>query len=377
MMDDNTSFEEILTNVKKYMILEGVDEYIIDLILSSILSIYTERPVWMSLIGPPASGKSELLNIVRKVDKVHFLSNISAKTLFSGHSSANGGFMIREVKKRGIILFTDWTTIISKDSSTRKEIYNQLRIIHDGEAGLETGIETGNKKVWKGKIALIVNVTEAIEKFKNSSNDLGERFLYFNYNPKVDASRIIAMQDIDVSIKIKVQEKVKLYLESLKEKVSQFKIIDEDKEYLLRVSKIISIGRSVVERDSRTRAVEHVHFPEMPHRIYKALSSLFISLMLVNGDKDRTKEIISTVAYSTIPVNRKKIIIIIKINKREITTREFYDILKVAPSKLARTLEDMLLQDIIQRRTVEKTNTNYYKLTNKFESYYRIQTNDD
>ena len=363
---ESITYSEILSDIKKYMILQGRDEFIIDLILASSLSIYTERPVWLMIIAPPSSGKTELLDIIRKVNKVHFLSNITAKTLFSGHSSANGGFMIRVVKKLGILLFPDFTTIISQDSRNRNGIYNQLRVIYDGVAGLETGIETGNSKVWVGKIALIANVTEVIERLKDSSNDLGERFLYFNYYPKVDASKIIGLQNYDTNIKKKVQKRVIIFLESLKNNVSQFIITEEDKEYLLRVSEFISIGRSIVDRNSRTREVEHVHQPERPFRLFKALSSLFISLMLVNNNKERTKKIISSVSFSTIPLYRKKIVQIILHFKKEISTNEFNSFLNISSSKIGRTLEDMVLQKMITIVKKKDNKENYYNITEKF-----------
>lgn len=366
-MKDSISFPEILTDIKKYMILEGKDEYIIDLILATSLSIiYTNRPVWLVIIAPPSSGKTELLDIIRKVDKVHFLSNITAKTLFSGHSSAQGGFMIREVKKRGIILFPDFTTIINQDSRNRRGIYNQLRVIYDGVAGLETGIETGNTKVWKGKIALIANTTEAIETLKNSSNDLGERFFYYNYKPNVDDSKIISKGEFDEQIKLVVQKKVKVLLESLKKDIEEFKVTEEVKTYLLRVARFISIGRSVVQRDSRRRDVELVNQPEQPYRIFNSLVSLFSSLFVINKDKKRTMSIIWEIALSTIPTLRREIFLILRKRDGSTSTKELKGSIKVSPSVLGRALHDMILQNMVEQVEGENEEENYFILIDEF-----------
>lgn len=169
------TFREIADNIKKYLILEGKDEYIIDLILATAMSIDTERPVWLMIVAAPSSGKTEILNILSKVKQVHLLYNITPRFLFSGHRDARGGYMLRQVKKRGVLLFPDFTTILSMNSRARNEIFNQLRVIYDGKAGLGTGIDEGKAKTWTGMDTVISNVTESIERIKNRQSDMGKR----------------------------------------------------------------------------------------------------------------------------------------------------------------------------------------------------------
>ena len=41
-------------------------------------------PVWLMLIGPPSSAKTELIVLLRQLKHVHFLSDLSPNTLASG-----------------------------------------------------------------------------------------------------------------------------------------------------------------------------------------------------------------------------------------------------------------------------------------------------
>ncbi len=174
-------FKNIIEEVKKHLFLEGESEYIIDLYLAVALSIHLERPVWLMIVAPPSSGKTELLNLIKGIEHYHPLGNITPKTLFSNHPLASGGYMFREVKEKGLLVFSDFTTILSQNSKNRNEIFNQLRIIFDGEASVASGIDTQKGRLWKGKVGVLATVTEAMERIKETQNDLGERFLYYNH----------------------------------------------------------------------------------------------------------------------------------------------------------------------------------------------------
>ena len=273
------TFNEILTAIKKYMILEGQDEHIIDLLLATALSLELNRPIWLMIIAPPSSGKTELLNTLTKLENYHPLHNLTPKFLFSGHPLAQGGYMNRKVKERGLLAFPDFTTVLSLDSKPRNIIFNQLRVIYDGKAGLGTGIDSGNYNTWEGKIALIALVTEAIEKLKEKSSDLGERFLYYNYFSKELDEESFVNRQMNDPLKKFVPDSVLEFISSRTKLITQKSVSEEEIKWIFRLAKFIAYGRATVERDGYKREISNIHQPEKPFRIFTALEGLYKSLI--------------------------------------------------------------------------------------------------
>ena len=156
--------------------------YIVDLVLATRISLRFKEPLWLCIQGAPSSGKTEVLKMLKDDPMCHPLYDITGKTLFSGANGAEGGYIPREVKDEGILIFPDFTTVLSGPKYTQSNIMSQLRVIHDGNASKLTGIDTKRKKPWSGKVGLLVAVTDAIEVFKKKASILGERWLYYQHS---------------------------------------------------------------------------------------------------------------------------------------------------------------------------------------------------
>ena len=356
----NTEFESILKKVKQFLVLENNAEHIIDLYLATALSIETERPVWLMVIAPPSSGKTELIRLVDKVDNYHALFNITARTLFSSHPMANGGYMIREVGEKGLIVFPDFTTILSQNSKVRNEIFNQLRIIFDGRAGQGSGIDIGSIRQWNGKVAILANVTETIEKIKETQNDRGERFLYYRFNPgEIDYSRLELLVKSEES-KEMIGNIVKEYLDECKDHLSKISISTENENKLYVIAKFISIGRATVERDGYGRNVSDIHQPEQPFRVFGLLKNLFKCLSVINDDEKRSFTIIQRIAKCSIPKHRLFAIAITYNQGYGVPIEGYISALGVSESKVRRILEDLTKQKILRIQTDMKEKQFFY-----------------
>lgn len=366
-----SEFESILKKVKQFLVLEGNFARIVDLYLASALSIETERPVWLMVIAPPSSGKTELIRLVDKVDNYHALFNITARTLFSSHPMANGGYMIREVGEKGLIVFPDFTTILSQNSKVRNEIFNQLRIIFDGRAGQGSGIDVGSIRQWNGKVAILATVTETIEKIKETQNDLGERFLYYRFSPpEIDYSRLEQLAKSEAS-KESIGNTVKEYLDECKNHLSETIISAENENKLYMIAKFISIGRATVERDGYGRSISDIHIPEQPFRVFGLLKSLFKCLYTINGDEVRSFEIIQLIAKSSIPKFRMMAIATTYFQDYGVPIEGYISALGVSESKVRRILEDLTKQKILHIQTNTKDKQFFY-LTEDF----RLKVNE-
>ena len=280
--------------------------YIVDLVLATRISLRFKKPLWLCIQGAPSSGKTEVLNMLKDNPKCHFLYDITGKTLFSGANGAEGGYIPREVGDEGIIIFPDFTTVLSGPKYTQSNIMSQLRVIHDGDASRLTGIDTKRKKPWSGKVGLLLAVTDAIEGFKKKAATLGERWLYYRhfvpeFKPKdykkpsipKEFPKEVLDECIDMMNKVSLPE----WSDSLDRKINC-------------AAYWIAQSRAVIKRDSRTKEIGHVFPFEGPFRLINQLSTLLNSLIMLhmNQYSSRINKIFIEVVTGCVPRDRMELI---------------------------------------------------------------------
>lgn len=366
-------YREILEEIKSVYGFTDDELKVFDLILGTALSIKTERPNWVMIVAPPSSGKSQLLDLLKQIPNLHFLSNITPKFLFSGYENAKGGYIPREVKGSGVLVFQDFTTIMSLSSRERSVIFNQLRMIFDGQASLGTGITTKKVKHWQGRVAIITTVTESIEKIKEKLTDLGERFLYFNFNPTVKDNFLETNLDNKEKRIKSIQEKIRrLYFTSQKD-LSKVELPAELKKHMFNCAGMIGWGRTSVDRNGYKRDIEFVHQREKPYRTYELLKNVTLSIIAINRDTERTKKVISQITASSIPKIRMQIIVRVLRSKKQVDLQILCKHIKVSTTKVRRTVEDLVVLDILKVEKIGKGNTQHflYSFTKEFEELFR------
>ncbi len=255
--------------------------------------------------------------------------------------------MIREVGKEGILAFPDFTTVLSMNANARREVFNQLRVIYDGEAGLGTGIDTGRARTWQGKVAVVACVTEMMERFKERSSDLGERYLYYKYSPAQVDAPFIAPPDGEEA-RTGVPGLVRQFVTEIIPHLANTPLSEDECRLIFTLAEFIARGRAIVERDGYSRAIRLIHDPEQPYRIDIALRNLYLCLVVVNGgERERAKRIIREVCVSTVPTVRMAVIDHLGYSGRPCTQREIEDDLRFPAEGLRRTIEDLLAQGIL------------------------------
>ena len=283
------------------------DGYIVDLVLAARISLRFKKPLWLCIQGPPSSGKTEILNMLKERDpKCHYLYDITGKTLFSGANGAEGGYIPREVKNEGIIIFPDFTTVLSAPIYLQLNIMSQLRIIHDGDASRLTGIDTNRKRPWSGKVGVLIGVTDAIEGFKKKAASLGERFLYYrHFVPEFNA---IDYRKPPIPEQFPEDELNELF--ELMNSINPSERSDEMERKINCAASWIARGRAVVKRDSRTKEIDQVFPPEEPYRLIEQLSTLLNSLIIIhmNQVSDRVQKIFMDVVTGCVPRDRMEIV---------------------------------------------------------------------
>ena len=331
--------------------------YIVDLVLATRISLRFKEPLWLCIQGAPSSGKTEVLNMLKDNPKCHFLYDITGKTLFSGANGAEGGYIPREVKDEGILIFPDFTTVLSGPKYTQSNIMSQLRVIHDGDASRLTGIDTNRKIPWSGKVGVLLAVTDAIEGFKKKASSLGERFLYYRHD--VPEFNPIDYKKPSIPLEFPKEELVKNI--DMMNKVDLPGLSDDWYIKIKCAAYWIARGRRAVHRDSRTKEIIQIFPPEEPYRLIEQFSTLIRSLILVHTHyNERTDDIFRHVVYSCIPIDRITIISS-TFHSKDCSVNKGYlnEFLPYSKSKIHILLEDMVKLDLI----VKKEDKYYLELT--------------
>jgi len=355
------AFTLIKNHFNSYMNLgEG---YIVDLVLATRISLRFKKPLWLCIQGAPSSGKTEVLKMLKDDPMCHPLYDITGKTLFSGANGAEGGYIPREVGEKGIIIFPDFTTVLSAPKYTQSNIMSQLRVIHDGDASRLTGIDTNRREHWSGKVGVLLAVTDAIEGFKKKASSLGERFLYHRHIvPDFDPFEFKKLITPKAMSKAEMDNYMDLYCNLID-------LPEWSEELQLKINcaaKWIAMGRTVVHRDSRTKEIIQIFQPEEPYRLITQLSTLMKSLILVHTHYiERTDDIFMSVVFSCIPIDRMAIISSTFDSEDGSVSKGYLnDLLPYSKSKIHSLIEDMVELSLI----VKEEDKYYLELT--FGSLY-------
>ena len=126
-------------------------------------------PVWLGLIAPPSSAKTEILNSLSKLPKVVQVSSLSPASFLSATSKKDQdeestGGLLSQIGEFGIIVLKDFTTMLSLRPEVNAEVLAALREVFDGRYTRHVGTDGGRTMTWNGKVGLIFASTEAFDR---------------------------------------------------------------------------------------------------------------------------------------------------------------------------------------------------------------------
>lgn len=173
-----TPAEIVLNEVHRW--LELADDLLPTVVLTTVVAnkLSGLDPVWVMIVAPPSSGKTEVISAVEEIEGVYPLGKLTGRTFVSGMVGDNRSLLLR-LSRLGKWLMThkDWGTVMSLNPNERNEVLAQLRQIYDGKVDAEYG--TGARVKWRGKLGFIVGATPAVDRLQAWSTSLGERFVQF------------------------------------------------------------------------------------------------------------------------------------------------------------------------------------------------------
>jgi hypothetical protein len=309
-------FEGVLSVFRE--VLHLPDPGIVELLLAAVVANrMAGAPLWLLFVGPPSSGKTEVLDSTGRLPDTHAVSVFTEAGLLSGSAvrdgddRATGGLLI-EIGERGVLVFKDFTTVVSEHDSTRNRLFACLREIYDGRFTRLLGTKGGRTFEWEGKAGLIGGVTEAIDTVNLGL--LGERFVYYRLPDLTEpdsykASKLtLANLGHQQENRDRLARVVERFLANLVLPEVAASLDASTDEWLIVLGALGARCRSSVVRGGHDRQLEQVPSPERPPRLLAQLGQLYSALSVIGVERHETRRIVAQIALDGMTRGRRSVL---------------------------------------------------------------------
>lgn len=328
-------------------------------------------PLWLHVIGDPASGKTEaLMNLLVDVSPDHHVQGeLSTNTFLSGLTKGRGNghmnSLLNRIGPRGMLIFPDFTTFLESDPATVGIVAGQFRSIFDGHYKKEVGVE---KKIeWRGNLSVVTALTPGREPAWNEHNSGGERFVTVRWRQPEDKEQLALMaigNSLNQEEKLGRYEESRLAVRMLVNGVigqglgeltlPRSPVVKELEEFgIPALAGLVTMTRNMPARADGHQA-SHALSDESPARIGQQLVNTARGLAAMRRKDEIGREelrIVRRLALDTIPPERKWVIdAFVKSKEMELQAAEIKPFTEYrSDTGLARTLQDMYAINILQR----------------------------
>lgn len=328
-----TKLQEIKERWGEYIILR--DDRALDVILGTVIGnqLIDRDPIWALIVTISSGGKSTLLAPCVDIENIHFCDDLTEKTLLSGYKIKGKNASLLTMIGSGTIIFSDFTSILSKNPVAKGEILSQLKLVYDRKLSKHTG--TGAVS-WEGKIGVIAGATPDIYAHLEQGRSMGERFLYYWLDVPTDEEISKKQQETNISAK-EMTDVMKVhyndYYESVKEWIAkhgvpELDMTDEQRERVRQASMFCVAGKATVHTNFKTGKVDQIPHKASVGRDFKSFEALLLSFQVMYAyetDDPKAKvqdwmiDIVEKCAYSSINRERRAILEILADSVGELT----------------------------------------------------------
>lgn len=301
--------------VRRWLVLEDHLLPVVPLVVA-VANRLAGPPVWLMIVAPPSSGKSEVIRGVNSLAGVRHISSITSSTFASGMIPRSGSdkppSLLERMEQKGQWLLTlkDFGTIQSVQRETRNEIFGQLREIYDGQFDATYG--TGVEIDWEGKLGMLVGATPAVDRQYKWSAELGERFVQFRpvaSDPEEVALKAVRASDEEAEKNQAIKEAYRTAFDKIAPTADCAPEFSERRLALVAaLARFTAAARRPV-RHERGRGGFQVLEPEGPARLAKVFAQLYKGALLCFDGNDRLAlRVVSRIAVDCIPGRRGKLL---------------------------------------------------------------------
>ncbi len=312
-------------------------------------------PFWLFLIGPPSSGKGEVLGSLMGLPFVRPLSMLTPQTFLSGMKGDDDKSLLTKLSNETILTFKDFGTVLTMRRESRNTILAQLREIYDGHLTAAWG--TGKIVDWHGKLGFLAGVTEIIDTHYAVYQILGERFVQYRIlpsDPLKVAKAAMRNQGKESTFRAEMKDEVRTFYSSLNLQ-QEIELPTHVEHQLAALSSYCAIARTVTVRSTgHGREIEYVPAPEAPPRLAKQLA-LFMKAATICGVSD-PYALTRKVGFDSIHKVRFQILsILAQLQNDHLQTAGVASQLRIHKNSARRYLLDMEALGLLKVKTRQQT----------------------
>jgi DNA-binding transcriptional ArsR family regulator len=331
-----TKLEDIKTEWRKFIVLK--DDRAVDMMLATVIGnmLIDLDPIWLMMVAPSSGGKTTLLAPIVDIRNVYFVDDLTEKTLLSGYKVKGKNSSLLQLIGSGIMAFSDFTSILSKNPVSRGEILSQLKLVYDRKVSKYTG--TGGVK-WEGKIGFLGAATADIYYHLESGRSMGERFIYYWLDVPTDEEISKKQQETTISAK-DMTDVMKAhyadYFNSVEDWVEKngvpgLKMTPEQRERVRQASMFCVAGKATVHTNFKSGKVDQIPQKASVGRDNKSFESLLMTFQVMycyeTGNPEASVQewmidIVEKCAYSSINRERRAILEILADTPKPITATQ-------------------------------------------------------
>ena len=347
-------------------------------------------PVWLLVVGPPSSGKTEVLSSMSGLENVHPAATLTEGALLSGtaqkdHAQDAKGGLLREIGEYGIVLAKDFGSVLSMNKDTRAAMLAGLREIYDGSWTRRVGVDGGRKLHWEGKLGLIGGCTPAIDRHHAVIAAMGDRFVLFRIGGRVEDEtskqkrskqlirRALLGSGDEKQLRRKLSEAVAGLFAGIEGREPR-DITDDEIEFLSALAILVVRCRSAVERDGQSREIAAVPQSELPARVVKQLERLLAGLDVIGLDRDMALRVIAKVALDNMPAVRLNVIAALYELGDGAATTQIAEKTGLPSTATRRALEDLTAHGVINREPQGQGMADLWHLASWARASYALAT---
>lgn len=283
---------------------------------AAVANLSPERsPLWLLVIGPPSSGKTEVINGLTRLPQCVYAATVTESALLSGTSKAERaadatGGLLRRIPSPGILMMKDFGSILSQNRDARAAAMAALREVYDGSWTRAVGSDGGRLLEWRGKVGLIAGGTTSYDRHHGVIAALGDRFLLVRLaDLEADAAGLSALthagregtmrDELDAALAGLVMSADPRLVRDL---------TDVERRELVRLARYTGTARTGIERDGYTGELLVMPSPEGPGRLVVALRQVLAGLWAIGCDDATAWRIVRRVARDTVPALRTTVL---------------------------------------------------------------------
>jgi hypothetical protein len=305
------SMDETLKVFERWLILPNVTP-VYALLGTVAANLLPGDPVWLGLIAPPSSAKTEIINSISKLPHVVQAATMTPAALLSGTPKkqrdkfAQGG-LLRQIGPFGIIALKDFGSILAMRPDAKAEVLAALREIYDGEWTRHLGTDGGRTLAWKGKIGLVFGATGVIDSHYSVIGAMGDRFLFSRLAPVERGQFGQALKHSGTATRQMRDELAQAVVRLFAGRRAEPQPITEAE--IARIDETISLVvrlRGAVERDRYSHDIQAIYGAEGTARIGLCLERLLAGLDTLGVNRATALNVVIAVALDSTPPLRRR-----------------------------------------------------------------------